>query len=41
MLDDIDEWGVAKLKGEKNFSQSALEGYSQMYNKTVEEELVS
>ena len=38
IIDDIDTWGVNKLKGEKNFSQSALTDYSQLLNQTIEED---
>ena len=34
ILDDIDQWGISKLKGEKNFSQSALSDYNKLYNST-------
>ncbi len=36
-MDDINDWGIAKIKGEKNFSQSALTDYSKLLNKTLEE----
>ena len=35
IIDDIDGWGIGKIKGEKNFSQSALSDYSKMYNQTI------
>jgi hypothetical protein len=37
-MDDINDWGVSKIKGERNFSQSALTDYSKLLNTTVEEE---
>ena len=36
MMDDFNEWGISKIKGEKNFSQSALTDYTKMYNQTKE-----
>lgn len=33
-MDDINEWGINKMKGEKNFSQSALTDYSKLMNTT-------
>jgi hypothetical protein len=35
MMNDINGWAVAKMKGERNFSQSALTDYSQLYNSTL------
>ncbi len=32
IIDDINDWGIAKIKGEKNFSQSALTDYSKLLN---------
>lgn len=40
ILDDIDVWGVGKLKGERNFSQSALTDSSRLFNSTLEGELI-
>lgn len=34
-MDDINEWGINKIKGETNFSHhSALGSYTKMYNAT-------
>lgn len=38
IIDDIDTWGINKLKGEKNFSQSALSDYSHLLNQTIQED---
>lgn len=38
IIDDINGWGIAKIKGEKNFSQSALTDYSKLYNDTLHAE---
>jgi hypothetical protein len=37
-MDDINDWGVSKIKGERNFSQSALTDYSKLLNTTAEED---
>jgi len=37
-VEDINGWAVAKMKGERNFSQSALTDYSQMFNSTQDDE---
>ena len=37
IIDDIDGWGISKIKGEKNFSQSALTDYSKLLNETMKE----
>ena len=37
-MDDLNQWGVSKIKGEKNFSQSALTDYAKMYNQTNNED---
>ena len=29
-MDDLNDWGVSKIKGERNFSQSALSDYSKL-----------
>ena len=33
-IDDLHDWGVAKIKGEKNFSQSALTNINDIMNAT-------
>lgn len=33
-MDDLNDWGVSKIKGERNFSQSALSDYSKLINST-------
>jgi hypothetical protein len=38
IVEDINGWAVAKMKGERNFSQSALTDYSQMFNSTQDDE---
>jgi hypothetical protein len=35
-LDDLHDWGVGKIKGEKNFSQSALTNLDHIMNQTAE-----
>ena len=37
-MDDINDWGLSKIKGEKNFSQSALSDYSKRLNETLKED---
>ena len=38
IIDDINDWGVAKMKGERNFSQSALTDYNKLLNSTEADE---
>jgi hypothetical protein len=38
IIDDINDWGISKMKGERNFSQSALTDYSQLLNTTLAED---
>lgn len=38
IMDDINDWGLSKIKGEKNFSQSALSDYSKRLNETLQED---
>ena len=38
IMDDINDWGLSKIKGEKNFSQSALSDYSKRFNETLHED---
>lgn len=38
IMDDINDWGLSKIKGEKNFSQSALSDYSKRLNETLHED---
>jgi len=35
IMDDFNDWGISKIKGEKNFSQSALTDYSKLLNSTL------
>jgi len=35
-FDDLHDWGVSKIKGEKNFSQSALTNLDTIMNQTAE-----
>ena len=35
-MDDFNDWGISKIKGEKNFSQSALTDYSKLLNSTLD-----
>lgn len=35
-FDDLHDWGVSKIKGEKNFSQSALTNLDTIMNQTEE-----
>lgn len=35
-VDDMHDWGVGKIKGEKNFSQSALTNLDHIMNQTAE-----
>lgn len=37
-VDDMHDWGVGKIKGEKNFSQSALTNLDHIMNQTAEAE---
>ena len=37
-MDDVHDWGVGKIKGEKNFSQSALTNLDHIMNQTAEAE---
>jgi hypothetical protein len=37
-VDDVHDWGVGKIKGEKNFSQSALTNLDHIMNQTAEAE---
>lgn len=38
IFSDINDWGLAKMKGERNFSESALTDYSKLLNNTDFEE---
>lgn len=38
IMDDINDWGLSKIKGEKNFSQSALSDYSKRLNETLKDD---
>ena len=40
-LDDLHDWGVGKIKGEKNFSQSALTNLDHIMNQTATVEVDS
>ena len=35
-FDDLHDWGVSKIKGEKNFSQSALTNLDTIMNQTAD-----
>jgi hypothetical protein len=35
-MGDLHDWGVGKIKGEKNFSQSALTNLDHIMNQTAE-----
>lgn len=35
-VEDLHDWGVGKIKGEKNFSQSALTNLDHIMNQTAE-----
>ncbi len=35
-MEDLHDWGVGKIKGEKNFSQSALTNLDHIMNQTAE-----
>lgn len=35
-FDDLHDWGVGKIKGEKNFSQSALTNLDHIMNQTAD-----
>jgi hypothetical protein len=35
-MEDFNDWGIGKIKGERNFSQIAITDYSKLLNSTEE-----